>query len=63
MRGQERAALAAIIASGLVTRSQCLPEYPNVQQAVAKQALAIADMILNQTDADEKAAYQREQRK
>lgn len=61
MRSQERAALAAIIASGLVRDTRLISH--QAQSTVVSQALAVADMILNQTDADEKTAYEREQRK
>lgn len=61
MRREERAALAAIIASGLVRNMP--PTTHQSQQTIAKQALAVADMIINQTDADDRAAYEREQRK
>lgn len=60
MRREERAALAAVIASGLVRNMQ--PTSHQAQQTIAKQALAVADMIINQTDADDKAAYEREKR-
>lgn len=60
MNREERAALAAIIASGLVGKLDC--SFPACQQAVATQALAVADIILNQTHADDKTAYEREKR-
>lgn len=57
MRNSERAALAAIVASGLLARSH----YQTVA-GLAQQALAIADAILDQTNADDKAAYDKEHR-
>lgn len=51
MRREERAALAAIIASGIMTRNN-----PGTVSGVVQQALAVADTILERTEADDKTA-------
>lgn len=56
MRREERAALAAIIAAGVVQRTTLDPQYPNVRHMIAENALGIADIIIARTEADEKAA-------
>lgn len=53
MRQEERSALAAIVASGIVTYRR--PTNPTGFKQVADDALAVADAILNKTEADEKA--------